>query len=46
MAVTIGVIAPPPEKWGEILNGDDDQDEILVINSVTGNHTSQLLCSE
>jgi len=43
----LGAIAPSPtRKVGEILNGSGDQDEILVVNGVIGNHASQLLCSQ
>jgi len=30
----------------EILNSSDDQDEILAIKGVIGNHALQQLCSE
>jgi len=31
---------------GEILSGNGDKNEILVVNGVVGNHASQLLCCE
>jgi len=34
------------EKSGKILNDSNDQDEILVINSVVGNRALQLLSGQ